>query len=60
VLLTRWPEFENLPRLLANGHAAEDKRARNGHHTPLVVDGRRMLDKQSVAHYEGIGLSGQG
>jgi UDPglucose 6-dehydrogenase/GDP-mannose 6-dehydrogenase len=60
VLLTRWPEFENLPRLLANGQAAEDKRAGNGHHTPLVVDGRRMLDKQSVAHYEGIGLAGQG
>jgi len=58
VLLTRWPEFETLPKLLANGHLPESKApASNGHHSPLVVDGRRMLDKQSVAHYEGIGLS---
>ena len=52
VLLTRWPEFESLPRRLPGGAAS------NGHRGPLVVDGRRMLDKQSVAHYEGIGLSG--
>jgi len=58
VLLTRWPEFENLPRLLKDGHLAKGgNETGNGHHTPLVVDGRRMLDKQSVAHYEGIGLS---
>jgi UDPglucose 6-dehydrogenase/GDP-mannose 6-dehydrogenase len=50
VLLTRWPEFEALPQRLGAGN--------NGHRGPLVVDGRRMLDKQSVAHYEGIGLSG--
>lgn len=55
VLLTRWPEFEALPQLLSNGHSAG-----NGHQAPLVVDGRRMLDKQRVAHYEGIGLSSVG
>jgi UDPglucose 6-dehydrogenase/GDP-mannose 6-dehydrogenase len=61
VLLTRWPEFENLPRLLANGHSNDaGERSSNGHPPPLVVDGRRMLDKTSVAHYEGIGLSSQG
>jgi UDPglucose 6-dehydrogenase/GDP-mannose 6-dehydrogenase len=61
VLLTRWPEFESLPRLLSNGHSKQGgEHAGNGHSTPLVVDGRRMLDKRSVAHYEGIGLSNVG
>ena len=45
VLVTRWSEFERLPELLA-------KTGQN----PIVVDGRRMLDKASVARYEGIGL----
>jgi UDPglucose 6-dehydrogenase len=44
VLVTRWPQFEALPALLA----AQD-------HQPLVIDGRRMLDPHSVAHYGGIG-----
>ena len=48
VLLTRWPEFKRLPELLrARGQA------------PLVVDGRRMLDKTQVEQYEGIGLQAQ-
>lgn len=45
VLLTRWEEFGKLPDLLVNLHPQ-----------PVVVDGRRMLDKTSIARYEGIGL----
>lgn len=45
VVVTRWAEFETLPALL------------NGSTTPpLVVDGRRMLDRRAVARYDGIGL----
>lgn len=45
VLLTRWDEFERIPQLLARSNPQ-----------PLVIDGRRMLDKHSIARYEGIGL----
>jgi len=45
VLITRWEEFKKIPDLL-----------RNLDSQPLVIDGRRMLDKRSVARYEGIGL----
>jgi UDPglucose 6-dehydrogenase/GDP-mannose 6-dehydrogenase len=45
VLVTRWKEFTKLPELLQKSGA-----------TPLVVDGRRLLEKTSVARYEGIGL----
>ncbi|MFP6905720.1 MAG: UDP-glucose/GDP-mannose dehydrogenase family protein [Verrucomicrobiota bacterium] len=45
LLVTRWKEFEDLPEMLSTMTKA-----------PLLVDGRRMLDKQSVEHYEGIGL----
>jgi UDPglucose 6-dehydrogenase len=45
VVLTRWNEFRRLSELLAE---LPDP--------PLVVDGRRMLDKRSIPHYEGIGL----
>lgn len=45
VLLTRWEEFGKLPDLLVNLNPQ-----------PVVVDGRRMLDKTSIARYEGIGL----
>jgi UDPglucose 6-dehydrogenase/GDP-mannose 6-dehydrogenase len=45
ILITRWSEFEHLPELLAQADPQ-----------PVLVDGRRMLDKQSVARYEGIGL----
>ena len=45
VLLTRWEEFKRLPELLANLDPQ-----------PVVVDGRRMLDKRQIARYEGIGL----
>ena len=45
VLVTRWPEYEALPDLLAGRNPQ-----------PLVVDGRRVLDRSRVARYEGIGL----
>lgn len=45
VILTRWDDFKQLPQLL---NVREIQ--------PLVVDGRRMLDKNSVKRYRGIGL----
>jgi UDPglucose 6-dehydrogenase/GDP-mannose 6-dehydrogenase len=45
VLVTRWREFEALPELLAGLQAP-----------PLLVDGRRMLDKARIERYDGIGL----
>jgi UDPglucose 6-dehydrogenase/GDP-mannose 6-dehydrogenase len=45
LLVTAWAEFARLPELLA-GRATR----------PLVVDGRRMLDKGRIGRYEGIGL----
>jgi UDPglucose 6-dehydrogenase len=44
VLVTRWAEFSQLSGLL-------NELGRR----PLVVDGRRVLDPGSFAHYEGIG-----
>lgn len=46
VIMTRWEEFRSVPQLIA-GRVPP----------PLLVDGRRMLDKASVERYEGIGLS---
>ncbi|ABG51491.1 GDP-mannose 6-dehydrogenase [Trichodesmium erythraeum IMS101] len=46
IIVTCWSEFEALPRLLAGKD-----------NPPVVVDGRRMLGKQSVSIYEGIGWS---
>ncbi len=48
LIMTRWPDFEALPALLAGRDPA-----------PLVIDGRRMLPKTSVARYEGIGLKSE-
>jgi UDPglucose 6-dehydrogenase len=48
VIVTRWGQFDALPEILA----ARDEQ-------PLVVDGRRMLDRGSVANYAGIGLGNQ-
>lgn len=45
LLMTRWSEFERLPSLL-----------RSHDPQPLVVDGRRLLNPDSVERYEGIGL----
>ena len=44
-IVTRWPEFDALPELIKKLPKA-----------PLVVDGRRMLDKASIEHYDGVGL----
>ncbi len=46
LVLTRWSAFEQLPEIL-----------RQMKLSPLVVDGRRMLPKDSVERYEGIGIS---
>ncbi len=46
VVVTRWPEFNRLPDLLAASGA-----------TPLVIDGRRMFNPDALARYEGIGLT---
>jgi len=45
VIVTRWQQFDSLPDILT-------QRERQ----PLIVDGRRMLARDSVAHYAGIGL----
>lgn len=45
LVITRWPEFGRLPELLDSMD-----------YPPLVVDGRRMLDPDRIARYEGIGL----
>jgi len=45
ILVTRWDEFRRLPELLhATGRA------------PVLVDGRRLVDKVAYERYEGIGL----
>jgi UDPglucose 6-dehydrogenase/GDP-mannose 6-dehydrogenase len=46
VIATRWREYEALPQVLA----------KLGPEFPLVMDGRRMLHKESVPRYDGIGL----
>jgi UDPglucose 6-dehydrogenase len=48
VIVTRWEDFERVPELLAGTDEP-----------PLVVDGRRILDRQSVARYAGVGLGAQ-
>lgn len=45
VLVTRWDEFRAVPEMIAQLDSQ-----------PVFVDGRRMLDKQSIERYEGIGL----
>jgi UDPglucose 6-dehydrogenase len=49
LLLTRWPEFQELPALLST--LPEQ---------PVLIDGRRLIDKKAVAKYEGIGLGRNG
>ena len=46
VLVTRWEEFGDLPVIINRMDVA-----------PLLIDGRRMIDKDAVPRYEGIGLS---
>ncbi len=45
LVLTRWDEFSEVPALLQSS----DKQ-------PLVIDARRMFDRRSIEHYDGIGL----
>jgi len=45
VLLTRWEVFQDLPRLIQSITPQ-----------PLVIDGRRMLDKTAFERYVGIGM----
>jgi UDPglucose 6-dehydrogenase len=45
LLLTRWEEFAGLPELLTGKEVQ-----------PLVIDGRRMLNKRHFRRYAGIGL----
>ena len=45
LLVTRWDEFKQLPALFSKRLSA-----------PLLIDGRRMLARDAVARYEGVGL----
>ncbi len=45
VLITAWDEFMQVPELFANLKAQ-----------PLLIDGRRILNKNSFRRYDGIGL----
>jgi UDPglucose 6-dehydrogenase/GDP-mannose 6-dehydrogenase len=45
IILTRWDAFKDLPDMIQKRHPQ-----------PVVIDGRRMLDKKRVADYDGIGL----
>lgn len=45
LLLTRWPDFERIPDLFARMERQ-----------PLLIDGRRMVSKDSVKSYSGVGL----
>lgn len=45
LLLTRWPEFKRVGELMKKSGSAA-----------LMIDGRRMLDKNDFDQYEGIGL----
>lgn len=45
ILITKWEEFHKVPELIENIQPQ-----------PLFIDGRRMLDKHSIADYQGIGM----
>jgi len=46
LLLTRWDKFREVPEILARMNKK-----------PIFIDGRRMLDKNAIENYEGIGLN---
>lgn len=46
LLVTAWPEFKKLPRLLSRLTKP-----------PVLIDGRRLIDPATVPMYEGIGYS---
>ena len=45
LILTRWEQFKDLPQLLAELP-----------HPPVLIDGRRMLNRRAWHKYEGIGF----
>ncbi|MGI9288763.1 MAG: UDP-glucose dehydrogenase family protein [Pseudomonadales bacterium] len=45
LLVTRWQEFNAVPKILASLERQ-----------PLVVDGRRMLERDQIENYAGIGM----
>jgi UDPglucose 6-dehydrogenase/GDP-mannose 6-dehydrogenase len=45
IIMTRWAEFNKIPNMISQTTPS-----------PLLIDGRRMLNKKSVKRYEGIGL----
>ena len=45
VVLTRWEQYKDITDLLSQLNQS-----------PVVIDGRRMLDKSILRRYEGIGL----
>jgi UDPglucose 6-dehydrogenase/GDP-mannose 6-dehydrogenase len=45
IIVTRWDDYRRVPELVGQLDPP-----------PLVVDGRRMLDRGSVPSYTGIGL----
>jgi UDPglucose 6-dehydrogenase len=49
ILITRWKEFDNLNLLIDELQIQ-----------PLIIDGRRMLDRKAFKKYEGIGLNYRG
>ncbi len=49
LILTRWNEFKRVPELIAEMNPS-----------PLVIDGRRMLDKSRVKRYAGVGVDSKG
>jgi len=46
MLMTSWPQFFELPKFLSGRDPA-----------PVLIDGRRMISKNMVENYEGVGLS---
>jgi UDPglucose 6-dehydrogenase len=46
LVMTAWPEIKRLPELLARTSSL-----------PLVIDGRRVFNKDIVPQYMGIGLT---
>jgi UDPglucose 6-dehydrogenase/GDP-mannose 6-dehydrogenase len=48
VIDTRWDQYQAVPKILIDRDPQ-----------PLVVDGRRMLDRDSIARYTGIGLGAE-
>jgi UDPglucose 6-dehydrogenase len=46
MIITSWSEITSLPKIIGSMDPS-----------PVVIDGRRMIDKNSVPRYEGIGLT---